>query len=57
MTGFAGVQCVLFALFDPSEHLDRAAMRLQVDDVRKSGADGITVLGLATEAGKLTFAQ
>lgn len=57
MIGFAGVHCVLFALFDPSEHLNRAAMRAEVDYVRKSGADGITVLGLATEVGKLTFAE
>lgn len=57
MTGFVGVQCVLFALFDPNEHLDRTAMRAQVDYVRKAGSDGVTVLGLATEVGKLTFAE
>ena len=32
-------------------------MRAQVDYVKKAGADGITVLGLATEVGKLTFAE
>ncbi len=57
MTRFTGVHCVLFALFDPDEHLDRKAMRAQVDHVRTAGADGITVLGLATEVGKLTFAE
>lgn len=57
MIRFAGVHCVLFALFDPNEQLDRQAMRAQVDYVKKAGADGITVLGLATEVGKLTFAE
>ncbi len=57
MTDFSGVHCVLFALFDENEQLDRAAMKAQVDYVRTAGANGITVLGLATEVGKLTFAE
>jgi dihydrodipicolinate synthase/N-acetylneuraminate lyase len=57
LSGFAGVHCVLFALFDPDEGLDRSAMRAQVEYVAKAGADGLTVLGLATEVGKLTFAE
>jgi 2-keto-3-deoxy-L-arabinonate dehydratase len=57
LTGFAGVHSVLFALFDQNECLDRMAMRAQVDYVKKAGADGVTVLGLATEVGKLTFAE
>jgi len=56
-TAFGGVHCVLFALFDANERLDRAAMKAQVDYIRTVGADGITVLGLATEVGKLTFAE
>jgi 2-keto-3-deoxy-L-arabinonate dehydratase len=52
---FPGIHCVLYALFDAGERLDRAAMAAQMDYVRTQGADGITVLGLATEVGKLTF--
>jgi 2-keto-3-deoxy-L-arabinonate dehydratase len=52
---FPGIHCVLYALFDGAEQLDRAAMAAQVDYVRAKGADGVTVLGLATEVGKLTF--
>lgn len=54
---FGGVHCVLFALFDANEQLDRAAMKAQVDYVRSFGPDGITVLGLATEVGKLSFTE
>lgn len=54
---FTGVHCVLFALFEPGGQLDRAAMAAQVDYVRRAGADGLVVLGLATEVGKLTFAE
>ncbi len=52
---FPGIHCVLYALFDADERLDRQAMAAQVDHVRAQGADGITVLGLATEVAKLTF--
>ena len=54
-TAFTGVHCVLFALFDANGQLDRAAMAAQVEYARVAGADGIVVLGLATEVGKLTF--
>ena len=50
-----GVHCVLFALFDVTAQLDRKAMAAQIDYVRQAKADGIVVLGLATEVGKLTF--
>lgn len=52
---FPGIHCVLYALYDADERLDRAAMAAQVAYVRAQGADGIAVLGLATEVGKLTF--
>jgi 2-keto-3-deoxy-L-arabinonate dehydratase len=52
-----GVHCVLFALFDADGALDRAAMAAQVTYVRHIGADGIVVLGLATEVGKLTYEE
>ena len=54
-TTFTGVHCVLFALFDANGQLDRAAMAAQVEYARVAGTDGIVVLGLATEVGKLTF--
>ncbi len=54
---FPGIHCVLYALFDADERLDRAAMAAQVAYVRSQGADGITVLGLATEVAKLTFEE
>ncbi len=52
-----GIHCVLFALFDRNERLDREAMRAQVNYVREHGADGLVVLGLATEVGKLSLAE
>ena len=52
---FPGIHCVLYAMFDANERLDRAAMAAQTAYVRAQGADGITVLGLATEVGKLSF--
>jgi 2-keto-3-deoxy-L-arabinonate dehydratase len=52
---FPGIHCVLYALFDGDERLDRAAMAAQVAYVRAQGADGMTVLGLATEVAKLSF--
>ena len=52
---FPGIHCVLYAMFDANERLDRAAMAAQTAFVRAQGADGITVLGLATEVGKLSF--
>ena len=54
---FPGIHCVLYALFDPDERVDRAAMAAQVAYARGQGADGITVLGLATEVAKLSFAE
>lgn len=54
MRRFAGIHCVLYALFDAQERLDRGLMREQVDQVIAAGVDGITVLGLATEVLKLT---
>lgn len=57
MTKFGGVHCVLYALFDKNGALDRAAMRTQVEWVLRAGADGITVLGLATEVQKLSVEE
>ncbi len=57
MVSVGGIHAVLYALFDERERLDRAAMRAQVDYVRACGADGVTVLGLATEVAKLSEAE
>lgn len=54
MRRFPGIHCVLYALFDEAERLDRDLMRAQVEQVIAAGVDGITVLGLATEVLKLT---
>ena len=54
---FPGIHCVLYALFDAEERLDRAAMAAQVAYVAGAGANGITVLGLATEGNKLSFEE
>lgn len=54
MRRFPGIHCVLYALFDADERLDRALMRAQMHRVIAAGVDGITVLGLATEVLKLT---
>ena len=53
MTRFPGIHAVLYALFDGADRLDRDAMAAQVAYVRAQGATGVTVLGLATEVGKL----
>lgn len=54
---FPGIHAVLFALFDAEERLDRAAMAAQLAWVREAGAEGVVVLGLATEVGKLSEAE
>ena len=53
MRKFPGINCVLCALFDPQEQLDRVAMVAQVAYATNVSAHGITVLGLATEGNKL----
>lgn len=57
MTRLGGVHCVLFALFDAAERLDRGAMRAQAAYAIEAGADGLVILGLATEVGKLALAE
>jgi len=54
---FPGIHCVLYALFDRNEELDRGLMREQLAVVGGTGCDGVTVLGLATEVNKLTHAE
>ena len=57
MVTLPGIHCVLYAMFDAEERLDRAAMAAQMDWVRAQRPDGVTVLGLATEVGKLSEAE
>ena len=53
----SGVHCVLFALFNATGQLDRAGMAAQMAYVKAMTCDGIVVLGLATEVGKLSFQE
>jgi 2-keto-3-deoxy-L-arabinonate dehydratase len=53
-TPFFGIYPMLYAMFDAGGGLDRAAMRAQVAAAERHGAQGIAVLGLATEVNKLT---
>lgn len=57
MSRFDGIHAVLYALFDAGEVLDLAAMRAQVGHMAQAGVQGLTVLGLATEVGKLTVPE
>ncbi|MBE2276088.1 MAG: dihydrodipicolinate synthase family protein [Rhodobacteraceae bacterium] len=52
-TGFHGVYPILYSFFDEAGELDREAMRRQVEGCIAGGAQGIAVMGLATEVGKL----
>ena len=52
-----GIHCVLYALFDRQEQVDRGLMRAQIEAVLRAGVSGVTVLGLATEVDKLTGAE
>ncbi|MBT7582507.1 MAG: dihydrodipicolinate synthase family protein, partial [Kordiimonadaceae bacterium] len=52
-TDFHGVYPILYSFFDEHKKLDRNAMRRQVEGCIAAGAHGITVMGLATEVGKL----
>lgn len=54
---FEGVHAVLYALFSKDETLNIAAMARQVDYCIDEGCHGVTVLGLATEVQKLSFAE
>lgn len=54
---YRGIHAVLYAVFDADERLDRGAMAAQMAYVREAGADGVTVLGLATEVAKLGEAE
>jgi 2-keto-3-deoxy-L-arabinonate dehydratase len=48
-----GIWPILYAFFDATGRIDRAAMRRQLDACVAGGAHGVAVMGLATEVGKL----
>lgn len=52
-----GIHAVLFALFREDESIDLPSMKQQVEYCINASCDGITVLGLATEVHKLSFAE
>jgi 2-keto-3-deoxy-L-arabinonate dehydratase len=52
-----GIHAILYAFFGADGALDRAAMRRQAEACVAGGADGVAVLGLATEVGKLSTAE
>lgn len=54
---FSGVYPILYAFFDEQGRIDEAAMRLQAERCIETGAHGITVLGLVTEANKLSLGE
>jgi 4-hydroxy-tetrahydrodipicolinate synthase len=57
LTSFTGIHAVVFAFFDASGRLDRAAMQAQARVVADMGVNGFVTLGLATEVGKLSLAE
>ncbi|HTT39916.1 MAG TPA: dihydrodipicolinate synthase family protein [Burkholderiales bacterium] len=54
LQAYAGIYPMLYAFFGRDGGLDRAAMRRQAQACIQAGAHGIAVLGLATEATKLS---
>lgn len=54
---FGGIHAVLYALFDAEGQLSWPLMAEQIELCIGAGVDGIVVLGLATEVGKLTFEE
>ena len=56
-TPFFGIYPMLYAFFAASGGLDRVALKAQVDAAVRHGAQGVAVLGLATEVNKLSHAE
>ena len=57
MTNYQGIYPILYAFFKADGTLDRNAMRVQVEASIRHGAHGIAILGLATEANKLSTGE
>ncbi len=54
---YSGIYAMLYAFFDATGALDRAALAREVEACVARGAHGIAILGLATEVAKLTVAE
>lgn len=54
---FHGIYPILYAFFDSTGRVDRGLMRRQIEGCLKHGPQGLAVLGLATEVGKLQTAE
>jgi len=52
-----GIWPVLYAYFDADNALDRRAIHKQIDRTIEAGASGIVILGLATEANRLSLEE
>ncbi|MCO4882518.1 dihydrodipicolinate synthase family protein [Paraburkholderia caribensis] len=52
-----GMWPVLYACFDANDTLDRQAIHTQIDATIDAGAGGIVILGLATEAHRLSLEE
>jgi 4-hydroxy-tetrahydrodipicolinate synthase len=52
-----GIWPILYAHFSRAGHLDRQAMRWQVQTAVRSGSPGVAILGLATEVNKLSVQE
>jgi 4-hydroxy-tetrahydrodipicolinate synthase len=53
----AGIYPMLYAFYEGSGALSRGAFARQVEAAAAAGADGIAVLGLGTEVGKLSLSE
>lgn len=54
MKNYQGIYPILYAFFNADGSLDRDVMRMQIEACIFHGAHGIAILGLATEANKLS---
>jgi len=56
-TPFFGIYPMLYAFFSPSGGIDRTAIKAQVEAAVRHGAQGVAILGLATEVNKLSAGE
>jgi 4-hydroxy-tetrahydrodipicolinate synthase len=56
-TTFHGIYPILYAFFDRTGALDRAAIATQIEACVRGGAHGVAILGLATEVNKLSLVE
>lgn len=56
-SGFSGVYPMVYTFFDSQGGIDKEAMRRQVDALVDWGAQGVSILGLASEVHKLSLSE